>query len=434
MASVAPNEVAGSALAEPRHRTAIDKGSPPAQIPRVAFLVKRFPRLSETFVLNEFLELRRQGLPLRLLAIMDSAEPQAQPEALNLIGEVTYLRGRSWWPLVPRVLKSARRHPAGTLRALRYVIPRLSSASWRRLAEALALVDELDGEQVHLHVHWLNVPGGAAFLANKIAGIPWSLTTHAKDLYTTRLADVADRCAQATFVATCTEANVSYLRDVVGVEPTKVVLCRHGVLLERFAPAERDPEPGRILAIGRLVPKKGYDVLIDAVGLLARRGVDFQLDIVGGGPLRDQLSGQIESLGLADRVVLHGARTQPELVDFYRRASVFALVPSVQSDGDRDGVPNVILEAMACGLPVVASAISGIPEVIEHEHTGLLVPPASPEAVASALEHLLVDHAAAASIGSQAATAIRTSFHLADCVSPLAELLQARLKVLSTQR
>ena len=403
-------------------------------VARVAFLVKRFPRLSETFVLNEFLELRSLGVPLQLLAIMDSAESNMQPEASDLIPEVTYLRGDSWWPLVPRLLRVARRHPSGMLKAVGWALPRFSLASWRRLAEAMTLVDELDGEPVHLHVHWLNVPGGAAFLANKIAGIPWSLTTHAKDLYTTRVADAAARCEQATFVATCTEANVSYLRTVVGVDPAKVVLCRHGVRLDRFTPGGRDPEPGRILAVGRLVTKKGFDVLIEATALLARRGVDFRLDIVGGGPLREQLTGQVSSLGLTERVALHGARAQPELLEFYQRASLFALVPSVQPDGDRDGVPNVILEAMACGIPVVASAISGIPEVIEHEVTGILVPPGDPEALSYGLERLLADPSAAESIGSRAAETVRASFQLTDCVSPVAELLQARVEALGLQR
>jgi glycosyltransferase involved in cell wall biosynthesis len=395
--------------------------------PQVAFLVKRFPRLSETFVLNEFLELRRHGLPLRLLAIMDPAERHTQPEAVALVPEVTYLRGPRLWPMLPRLLRIAGRHPRGTASALGWVIPRRRLASWRRLAEALVLVDELDGQAVHLHVHWAHAPAAAAFLAHRIAAIPWSLTTHAKDLYTMPVPDVADRCAQAVFVATCTAANAAYLTEVVGVDPAKVVLCRHGVRLDRFDPADRAPEPGRLLTVGRLVAKKGFGVLIEACGILAARGVSFHLDIVGDGLLAGGLRALVEARGLQDRITFHGGRPQPELVEFYRRAAVFALAPTVQSDGDRDGIPNVILEAMACGVPVVASAISGIPEAIHHDRTGLLVAPSDAEALAGSLERLLHNPVAAEEIGRAGAASIRTMFDQTGCVAPLVELLRARL-------
>jgi glycosyltransferase involved in cell wall biosynthesis len=395
--------------------------------PQVAFLVKRFPRLSETFVLNEFLELRRQGVPLRLLAIMDPVERHTQPEAVTLVPEVTYLRGPSLWPLLPRLVRIAKDHPRGTASALCWVIPRRRLASWRRLAEALILVDELEGQAVHLHVHWANAPAASAFLAHRIAEIPWSLTTHAKDLYTMPVSDIADRCAQALFVATCTAANVKYLTDVVGVDPTKVVLCRHGVRLDRFDQADRVPEPGRLLTIGRLVAKKGFADLIEACDILAARNISFHLDIVGDGPMAGELAALVAARGLQARITFHGARPQPELVEFYRRAAIFALAPAVQVDGDRDGIPNVILEAMACGAPVVASAISGIPEAIDHDRTGVLVPPSNAEALADALGRLLHDTVAAEEIGRAGAAFVRSSFDLAGCVAPLVELLRARL-------
>jgi glycosyltransferase involved in cell wall biosynthesis len=383
--------------------------------------------LSETFVLNEFLELRRQGLPLRLLAIMDPSERHTQPEAAALVPEVTYLRGPTLWPLLPSLLRIAGRHPRGAASALGWVVLRPRRGSWRRLAEALVLVDELEGQAVHLHVHWANAPAETAFLAHRIAGIPWSLTTHAKDLYTTPISDVADRCTQAVFVATCTAANAAYLTDVVGVDPAKVVLCRHGVRLDRFDPAHRAPEPGRVLTVGRLVAKKGFVVLIEACSILAARNLRFHLDIVGDGPLAGELGALVEARGLQARITFHGARPQPELVEFYQRAAIFALAPVVQADGDRDGIPNVILEAMACGVPVVASAISGIPEAIQHDVTGLLVAPSDAEALAASLERLLHNTVAAEEIGRAGAASVRTMFDQAGCVTPLVELLRARL-------
>jgi glycosyltransferase involved in cell wall biosynthesis len=391
------------------------------------FLVKRFPRLSETFVLNEFLALRRQGLPLRLVAIMDPAERHVQPEAEALRGEVTYLRGPRVWPLLPRLIRVAAHHRPGTLRALRWVLPRGRVASWRRLAEALILVDELDGEDVHLHVHWAHAPAAVALLAERIAGIPWSLSTHAKDLYTVPADDVAERARRARFITTCTSANVEHLIEVIGAEPDKVVLCRHGVPLDRFAAVERAPEPGRLLSIGRLVPKKGFDDLIEACALLAQRDVDFRLDIVGDGPQRGALLELVERRDLRERVRVLPGRPQPELLELYARAACFAMAPAVQSDGDRDGVPNVLLEAMACGIPTVATAISGIPEVIRDGHTGVLVPSRDPAALADALQRLLAEPARAQQLGDAGRLLVQSEFDLHECAAPVADLLWRQL-------
>jgi glycosyltransferase involved in cell wall biosynthesis len=405
-----------------------------ARDPYVAFLVKRFPRLSETFVLNEFLELRAQGVPLRLFAVMDPAERHTQPEAEALRGEVTYLRTASWLPLLPRAARSAGRHLRGSLSALGWVLRQRRVAAWRRYGEALILVDELEGEPVHLHVHWAHAPAEVAFLAHIIAGIPWSLTTHAKDLYTVPVSDIAERCAQAIFVATCTAANARYLIDVIGVPPDKVTLCRHGVRLDRFDSARRHPQPGRILSIGRLVPKKGFSVLIQACAFLRQRGVDFHLDVVGDGLIADELKGLVVECGLTEWVTFHGGRPQPELVPFYEQATVFALAPAVQADGDRDGIPNVILEAMASGTPVVAAATSGIPEVVFDNETGLLVPPGDPEALANALERLLSDPAEAERLGKGGEVAVRAAFEIATCVTPMTDLLGTRLDAVRAAR
>jgi glycosyltransferase involved in cell wall biosynthesis len=302
------------------------------------------------------------------------------------------------------------------------------------LGEALLLVDALDSQPVHLHVHWAHAPAAVALLANRIAGIPWSLTTHAKDLYTAPAGDLADRCAQAAFVATCTAANARHLTDVIGVDLGKVLLCRHGVRLDRFDSSRRNPQPGRILSVGRLVPKKGFPVLIEACSLLRDRDVEFHLDLVGDGPLADELTALVAEGGLSSRVTFHHARPQPELVPFYQRAAVFALTPAVQADGDRDGVPNVILEAMASGTPVVASATSGIPEVVIDDQTGLLVPPGEPRALADALARLLNDSSDADRIGKGGEVAVRAAFEMATSVIPLVDLLRARLDAVVADR
>ena len=357
-----------------------------------AVLVKRFPRLSETFILNEFLELRRQGLNVRLFAIMDPHEAQSQAEALALVPEVTYLQDGTLLGQLPRAMRAAGRHRWGALAAAGWVLTRHSRAAVRNYVHALVLLDHLDeGGYGHLHAHFAHSPAAIAFIVNKVSGRRYSVTGHAKDIYTTLAENLVMRCRRAAFVTTCTAANQRYLIEETGLDAGRVLLCRHGVDLERFTRLERSPRPGRILSIGRLVPKKGYDVLLRACALLAGEGREFDLLIVGGGDLRPQLEALACELGIAARVRITGARPQTELLDELRRAEVFALAPRVLPDGDRDGVPNVILEAMAAGVPVVSTDVSGVPEVIHHGVTGLLAPPGDPRALAEALEKMLAD-------------------------------------------
>jgi glycosyltransferase involved in cell wall biosynthesis len=408
--------------------------------PTLAILVKRFPRLSETFILNEVMELRAQGLPVRLHAVMDPKEPHVHPEAEGLRGEVCYLRAGSslpaWFRLTPRVVVAALRHPGGTMRAIRFALRRRSTATWRHLLEALVLAEHLRKERAaHLHAHFAHGPSAIAYLAHVVTEIPFSFTAHAKDLYTTPPEYVAQRGRAASFVVTCTEANRHYLTELIGDNGPTVTLCRHGVDLERFGTIPREPVPGRILAVGRLIPKKGFDVLLDALGILAHRGLSFECAIVGGGQLRDELRAQATSLGIGRRVRFPGARPQTMLLPEFARAEVFALSPIVTENGDRDGIPNVLREAMASGVPVVSTAISGIPELITDGETGRLVPPGDPEALADALQLLLSDAGARKRLGAAGRAHVSSHCGIRDCVRPLATLFEEQLhRRPSTQR
>jgi glycosyltransferase involved in cell wall biosynthesis len=348
--------------------------------------------LSETFILNEFLELRRQGMKVDMYAIMDPDEQRSHPEALALVPEVVYLQTGSIWASLPSALRTVRRHPWGVVRALGWVMTRHSVAAARNWVHAMVLVDRL-GERApaHLHAHFLHSPAAIAFIARKMSGQRYSLTGHAKDIYTTLPENVQMRCREAEFVTTCTEANRRHLVEELGLRASQVRLCRHGVDLDRFSAERRDPQLGRILSIGRLVEKKGFDVLVRGCGELRRRGIDFELRIVGTGPLRDALLALAKEEGIAERVQLPGSMSQAEVAAELAAAEVFALTPMVMPDGDRDGIPNVVLEAMAAGVPVVASAVSGIPEVIEDGVTGRLVAPRRPSLLADALTEVLAD-------------------------------------------
>ena len=392
---------------------------------RVAILVKRFPRLSETFILHEFLELRRQGLDVDLYAVMDPAERHSQPEALALVPAVTYLQPGSLASEADRVWRTGRRHPWGTLKATLWALSRRTRPALRNLIHAMVLVDHLDRRgPYHLHAHFLHSPAALAFIAHKISGQPYSLTGHAKDIYTTLPENLVMRCRDARFVTTCTGANRQHLVDVIEVPPSKVHLCHHGVSVERFAGGSARPVPGRIVSVGRLVPKKGFDVLIKAVGILQRRGTDFELRLVGGGDLKNDLKALAEKEGVTRQVTFLGSCSQAEVARELQAAELFALTPVVTADGDRDGIPNVILEAMATGVPVVASSVSGIPEVVVDGQTGRLAPEGDAAAVADVLAELLADPVQRCRLGSAGRTLVHDSWRWEQAVRPLVKLLE----------
>ncbi len=403
----------------------------PASGGRLAVLVKRFPRLSETFVLNEVLELRRQGVPLDLFALLDPREPLVHEAAQALQPEVSYLRAgegwSGWFGAVREGGVACVHHPLGTSRAISFAARRRRVATLRHLVEALVLVRRMDARGVtHLHAHFAHSPAAVAELASLISGVPFSFTAHAKDLYTTPAEFIARRTNKASLVVTCTDANRGYIAAVSDIDPDDVVLAHHGVDVDRFAGALDRPRcEGRILTVGRLVPKKGHAVLIEALRILAALGVDFEWRVIGGGPLLGELRLQIEAAGIADRVTFVGALSQDEVIEEFAEAAIFALTPVVLDDGDRDGIPNVLREAMAAGVAVVTTEISGIPELVRDGSTGWLVPPHDPLATARVLAVALTDDCAREKIGGAGREWVALHCRLSDSVAPLVELFRA---------
>jgi glycosyltransferase involved in cell wall biosynthesis len=368
-----------------------------------------------------------------LYAIMDPNEQHSHAEALELVPEVTYLQQGTIWRSLPSALRAIRRHPWGAARAGVWVLTRHSTAAVRNFVHALVLVERLaQRAPAHLHAHFLHSPAAIAFIARKVSGQRYSLTGHAKDIYTTLPENVLMRCREAEFVATCTAANRAYLIEEIGLNSSQVRLCRHGVDLDRYRSGRGVTQPGRILSVGRLVEKKGFDVLIRACGEMRRRGVEFDLRIIGGGPQREQLLALAAMEGIADAVHLGGSRSQAEVAAELAAAQVFALTPMVMPDGDRDGIPNVLLEAMAAGVPVIASAVSGIPEVIEDGVTGRLVAPRDPNVLADALTELLSDAPLRARLVAAASRFVDEECAWSRAVVPLRALLSGALAPTAT--
>jgi glycosyltransferase involved in cell wall biosynthesis len=393
--------------------------------PVLGIVLKGFPRLSETFVTRELRGLEESGHELHLFAIRDPGERRVDDEARRVCAHITYLPDRftwKWGDLVSAQIAARRARPAAYDRALRLAIARTlrerSFATLKRFLQAGWLVARgLPGTGVvHLHAHFAHDPTSVAFFAARLSGLPFSFSAHAKDIFAQDPAWLAAKIAEARLVVTCTDHNRERLEALV--PDARVLLAYHGIQTERFVPAARDQSgdapdlrrPPELLSIGRLVPKKGFLVLLEALARLARRGVAFHATLVGDGPLRGRLLARIDELGLKGRVTLVASTPQSELIARFRAADLFVLACEVQPDGDRDGIPNVIFEAMAMELPVVATRVSGIPECIEHGASGVLVAEQDAAALADAIADLLADPARARAIGRAARLRVATRF------------------------
>jgi glycosyltransferase involved in cell wall biosynthesis len=287
----------------------------------------------------------------------------------------------------------------------------------------------VDNSVRHLHAHFAHDPTLIALLTHQLTGISFSFTAHARDLYQIPRQALVDRVAAASEVITCCGANLSYLKEVIPRDQHgKLHLIYHGVNLARFSPSTEkvlssDAVPV-LLSVGRLVEKKGFPDLLRACAILAQTGRPFRCVIYGDGPLRPQLSAQVSALGLVDTVILAGERRQHELIPIFQNASMFVLAPYVTLDGDRDGAPNVLAEAMACGLPVVSTRVAGIPELVWHEQNGLLCEPRDADDLARQLGRLLDDAALRTRLGGAARATVSADFNARDAAARIAAIFE----------
>lgn len=430
--------------------------------PRIAYVLKAYPRASEPFILSEIHRLEALGLPVRLFATKPAEREdrlphhavidriQAAPEFLvetssTSAGTLTQWLRAHWRHFAAPLRRVTLRHPVGVARAggrlaIELVRSRCRGRSpvkrtyVRDFLHAVEIVDRLrDTPAVrHLHAHYAHGAATVAWFASQIAGLTFSFTGHAKDLYTESAnpAGVLRRkLTAARFVLTCTETNRLMLKTLA---PAATVHCvYHGLnadfalLLGTRAVPPRETAPFRVLSVGRLVRKKGFDVMLEAVARLVGEGAAIEVRLIGGegdhGPALRQL---IHDLGLSGVVSLSGPRDQGELFDEYHRAHLFCLPCRVLEDGDRDGIPNVLMEAMACGTPVLTTTVSGIPEMVRDRHNGLLVAPDDVDALATALRLAASDRDGLRQLGDAARNTARDRFDGDRLARQLAALLQ----------
>jgi glycosyltransferase involved in cell wall biosynthesis len=412
---------------------------------QIGYLLRSYPRLSQTFVLNEILALEQIGVSIQIFALTNPHEKTVQMQVNQVRASIQYLdeavQSRAFEAMLRENFEVARRHLKGYFWGLFYIAINKQidqgytvSNRWQCFLQAvhfiylLILEEQKTGKRIdHLHAHFAHDPTLIAYLVHHITDIPFSFTAHARDLYQVPEKVLMDRIQDARAVVTCCGANLEYLNQIAPSQKSKFSLVYHGVNLDDFHPspnsdAGRDSKYPLILSIGRLVEKKGFQDLLQSLFLVKQRGEYFHCSIYGDGPLCKPLQQWIEDNDMTDEIMLMGDRTQQELISVFQNATLFILTPVQTEDGDRDGIPNVLLEAMAVGLPVISTAVAGIPELVDHDENGLLYQPHDVEGISSGILELLGNAEKRSQFGAAASKKVKEQFDLAVAAQQLKTL------------
>ncbi|MDB5407065.1 MAG: glycosyltransferase family 4 protein [Rhodospirillales bacterium] len=396
----------------------------------IAFVLKGYPRLSETFIAQEILALERSGLDIVIVSLRHPTDRHIHPVHREIRAPVLYLPEylyqeplrvlRGWW--------AARRLP-GYAAARRIWLRDLrrdpTPNRVRRFGQALVLARELAPAVAQLHAHFLHTPASVTRYAALLRGLPWTGSAHAKDIWTTPEWEKREKLADCRWLVTCTATGAEHLAALA--PRGRVSLLYHGLDFARFPPPPpRDASgPVRILSVGRAVAKKGYDDLLAALAALPRE-LDWRFTHIGGGALLDGLRRAAEAFGIADRIEWRGAQPQEAVLAAYREADLFVLASRIAADGDRDGLPNVLMEAQSQGVACVATTTPGIGELIEDGVTGLLTPPDAPAAIARSIACLIRDPALRRRLAAAGEQRVRARFAMQDGIAELAQKLAWR--------
>ncbi len=413
---------------------------------KIAYLLKTYPRLSETFILNEILGMENLGAQLHIFSLRRPDDESFHPAVKKVKARVTYAlalgpRSRPFDALmvIYRHVSLLLIHPRAYLETIWSYLRRPGHQRLKELMQAGYLAGEMRASGcTHLHAHFANVPTTVAELIKGFTGIPFSFTAHAKDIYRSDAQDLDRKIAAADFVLTCTGFNLRHLRKI-STSRTPIDCIYHGIDLTLFDGRRKceDDEAASctaplILSVGRFCEKKGFPYLIRACKLLKNAGADFRCQIIGYGPMQEELDSLIDDLELRCCVTLVGKMTQNQIAESYREADIFALPCLVTDDGDRDGIPNVLIEAMAQRIPVISTDVSGISELITPMENGLLVPEKDADALAFAIVRLLRDSGLRRRMGDNGRARVLRSFSLQTSASAVWNAFQLRLGTTKT--
>lgn len=386
----------------------------------IAYIMSRFPKISETFILYEIVELERLGYRVEVFPLLREREAVVHPEARPVIERAHYstpydrtvlAAHRYWLRRAPqRYLELWRSVLAGNATSLKFlsrsVVVLLQAAWFAQQMEELGIT--------HVHAHFATHPALAAYIVNQLTGIPYSFTAHADDIYL-EPSMLAEKIDHAHTVVTISDYNRRWLQQRYGyLACSKVVVVHCGVDSAIFEPQPLRPARDEFVVscVARLEEKKGHRYLIDACATLRDRGIAFRCQLIGDGELRPEIEAQIERLGLAGKVVLLGRQPRSRVKELLAESDVMVLASVTTPAGRQEGIPVALMEALATELPVIATTISGIPELIDHGRSGLLVPERNARALSNALLLLATNPAIGRQFGRAGRAKVRAAFDL----------------------
>ncbi len=402
----------------------------------LGFLVKTYPKVSETFVLQEILAFQNEVYDVTIFSMQNPTDDQFHNAFDSVTSDINYLSpdSRKRWHSIKNHFKLISQRFWSYLGTFFFILQKKEGGSFEQFCQAvyLATLIQENGIQ-HLHVHFASEPAGLAELAGQLCGITYSISAHAKDIYLQNPSCLARKMANAQFVVTCTEHNRCYLHSI-NTSDTPVYRIYHGIDVARIN-AENNKKTTQIqsdriqiLSVGRLQEKKGFPTLIAACQLLKKAGYSFRCDIVGYGPYREKLQKLIEQYQLSDSVTLWGKLTHDRVVALYRQADIFTLPCQITDEGDRDGIPNVLMEAMTFAIPVISTNVSGIPEIIENNKTGLIIESKNHYALFASLQQLIDNAVLRKQIGEAGKHRVITYFAADQHITQLKSLLSQTLQ------
>ncbi len=403
-----------------------------AHIKKIAYIMSRFPHLPETFILREMIALERLGWQVSLYPLIFQNQSVIHADARAWLERAHRL---PWFSA--EVLRANFRRffkQPGLYLSILFQVIGENLSSLKFLARALVLfpkivlmAERIEGEGIrHIHAHYATHPALAAWVIHRFTGITYSVTVHAHDIYVEK-AMLGTKLKDAAFIAAISEYNINYLARHVGAwirEHAHVIRC--GIDPALYHPAEQNDADWsglKIISVGSLQPYKGHIHLIDACALLHQRGIPFHCQIIGGGDLKPVLETRIRQHGLQGRVELAGPKTQEEIAALLVQANCYVQPSVIMPSGKMEGIPVALMEAMASGLPVVATDISGVPELIREGETGWLVPPESPQALADVLTEIYTHPQETARRAHAGRQWVLQEFTLASNVQKLSDLL-----------
>lgn len=389
---------------------------------KILVVLKGYPRLSETFIAQELLGLERAGFDLTLISMRRPTDKKRHPVHDEIKARVVYLPEYLYEePMrVLRALGAGMRKPGFKPLLQRFWADfkrDLTPNRIRRLGQALVLAHEWPDGGTWLHAHFIHTPASVARYASIMTGVPWTCSAHAKDIWTSPDWELSEKLGHARWTVTCTRNGFEHMRGLTDAK-ARVHLSYHGLDLARFGHFEgqhsdrdgsNEADPVRILSVGRAVEKKGYDVLLHALAQLPA-DLHWRFQHIGGGDQLPKLKALAEKLGIAGRITFNGAMAQEEVLEHYRKADIFALACRVAANGDRDGLPNVLVEAASQRLVCISTAVSGVPELLTDGENGFVVPPEDASALARALKAAIQEPALRRRLGDAAEQRVRQEF------------------------